>query len=150
MKVFEATISALACGLDVIPRGQVVDLLKLSAFAILIMQSGKYHSRSANTALPALKLKCASLASVFVLREFAQTITVLLQCLVALAKVQSEPLSTRLKGGGFPSRQTAGLRPPRPPPVASPTVLRPCVGPQGRSPQGFCICPSPSARRKSD
>ncbi|WP_431695360.1 hypothetical protein [Rhizobium giardinii] len=100
MKVFEATISALACGLDVIPCGQVVDALKLSAFAILVMPSGKYHSRSANTALPALNLKCASLASVFVLREFAQMIAVLLQCLVAVAKVQSEPLSTRLKGGG--------------------------------------------------
>ncbi len=77
MKVFEATISALACGLDVIPCGQVGDPLKLSAFAILVMQSGKYHGLSANTALPALKLKCASLTPVFVLREFAQTITVL-------------------------------------------------------------------------
>lgn len=86
MKVFEATISALACGLDVIPCGQVIDPLKLAALAILVMQPGKYHSRSANTALPALKLKGASLASVFVLREFAQTITVLLQCLVAVSK----------------------------------------------------------------
>jgi hypothetical protein len=50
--------------------------------------------------LPGLKLKCASLASVFVLREFAQTITVLLQCLVAVA-VNSP------KRRGRPSRRTA-------------------------------------------
>ncbi|MGR9137156.1 hypothetical protein [Rhizobium leguminosarum] len=93
MKVFEATISALACGLDVIPCGQVFDRGKLTAFAVLVTQSGKNHSRVANTALSALKLKCSSLASVFVLRELAQTTFVLLQGLDVVAKMQTEPLS---------------------------------------------------------
>lgn len=107
MKVFEATISALACGLDVVPCGQVCDRGEQTAFAILVMESGKNHCRVTNSALPALKLERSSLSTVLLLREFAQAIVVLPQCLVVAGKLQFWPLSTALIGSfpaGGPSR----------------------------------------------
>ncbi|AGS22982.1 hypothetical protein REMIM1_CH03234 [Rhizobium etli bv. mimosae str. Mim1] len=97
MKIFEATISALACRLDVIPCGQVWDRREPVAFAILVMKSRKSHSGLANSASPALYLECFPLATVSVLRDFAQAITAPLQCLVDLAKSRSRLLSILLK-----------------------------------------------------
>ncbi len=77
MKVFEATISALACGLDVIPCGQVCDCGEPVAFAIPVVKSRKNHGSLANTALPALKLECFPLSTVSVLRKFAQAMIAL-------------------------------------------------------------------------